>query len=188
MKRIMLSLLVLCAWISPLRGEIKAGDSLQILIRGVPVGEKSKVEGHYVVGRSGSIKVPLADVMVRAQGLTAETLARKIEDVYRKAEIYTHPCIEVLTKAIEGPLPGAEVSVGGHVRRAGPVKFRNGMTLLQAVQAAGDLDPFGSKRRVFVTRGEKRWVADLRSPKGQSFALQSGDTIVVDRRKPFEPN
>ncbi len=60
------------------------------------------------------------------------------------------------------------------------------MTLLQAVQAAGDLNPFGSKKRLFVTRGDQRCVIDLRGAKGQSFALQSGDTIVVDRRKPFE--
>lgn len=186
MRKIILSLVALCAIVSPVRSEIKAGDSLQILIRGVPAGEKEKVEGHYVVGKSGTIKVPLADVSVRAQGLSAEGLARAIEGVYRKAEIYTHPNIEVVTKRIEGPNPGAEVSVGGKVRRPGPVRYRNAMTLVQAIQAAGDLDTFGSRRRVFVTRGDKNWVVDMRTAKGRAFVVQSGDTVRVDQRKPFE--
>ena len=72
------------------------------------------------------------------------------------------------------------------MRRPGPVNFRNGMTLLQAIQAAGDLTAYGTKKRIYVTRGERRWKVDLRSPKGQAFRLQSSDTVVADQRKPFE--
>ncbi len=174
-------MLALCALASPVRSEIKAGDSLQILIRGVPSAEKPKVEGQYVVGKSGTIKIPLTRKMVTAAGLNAEKLAREIERVYREAEIYTQPSIEVITKEIEPP-GGARVSVGGQVRRPGAVAFRNGMTLLQAVQAAGDLTAFGNKKRVYLTRGKKRWAIDMREQKGQGVLLQADDTIEVDQR------
>jgi protein involved in polysaccharide export with SLBB domain len=186
MRKFILSLVALCVWASPVRSEIKAGDSLRILIRGVPVGEKAKVEGQFVVGKSGTIVIPLADVAVRAQGLSAEALARAIENVFRTAEIYTHPNIEVLTKGIEAQGLGAEVSVGGHVRKPGPIRYRNGMSLIQAIQAAGDLDPFGSKRRVYVTRGKSNWVVDMRTAEGRAFVVRSGDTVRVDRRKALE--
>ena len=192
MRRILLSLVGsgLAAWTLalPVRAEIKVGDSLQLVIRGVPAGEKAMVEGHYVVGKSGTIQIPLAEVPVKAAGLSAEALARRIEAVFRNEQIYTRPSIQILTKATDDPRASAQVSVGGQVRRPGGVKFRNGMTLLQAVQGAGDLNPFGSKRRIFVTRGKQRWVVDLRTAKGQAFPVQSGDTIVVDQRKPLEGN
>ena len=166
MRRIILSLVALCACASPVRSESKAGASLQILIRGVPAGEKEKVEGQFVVGKSGPIMIPMEDVEIRAQGLSAEGLARVIEKVFRTAKIYTHPNIEVLTKGIEAPNLGAEVSVGGHVRTPGPIRYRNAMSLIQAIQAAGDLDPFGRKRRVYVTRGKGNWVVDMRTVEG----------------------
>ena len=165
----------------PVRAEITPGDSLTILIRGVPSSEKTTVEGHYVVGKSGCIKLPLAEAMVRAAGLTGESLARRIEQVYRAEEIYTQPTIEVITKNTDAPSV-AQVSIGGQVRRAGPVPYRNGMTLLQAVQAAGDITPFGSRKKVFLTRGKKRWVIDMRSHRGQAVFLEPGDTIEVTQR------
>ena len=41
------------------------------------------------------------------------------------------PSIEVISKDIEKPVAGAQVSVGGQVKRPGAVAFRNGMTLIQ---------------------------------------------------------
>jgi protein involved in polysaccharide export with SLBB domain len=110
--------------------------------------------------------IPMADVEIRAQGLSAEALARVFEKVFRTAKIYTHPNIEVLTKGIEAPNLGAEVSVGGHVRTPGPIRYRNAMSLIQSIQATGYLNPFGRKRRVYVTRGKGNWVVDMRTVEG----------------------
>lgn len=182
MKMVMLLVAMGCVLVAPLGAQIKVGDYLQIYIRGVPACEKPKVEGQFVVGETGTIKIPLADVSVMAKGLSAEKLARKIEAVFREAEIYTRPNIEVITA--DAPLKsGAQVSVGGEVERSGPVAYRPGMTLVQAIHAAGGIGTFGSKKRVFVTRGKKRWTIDLRTAEGQRFPLMNGDTIEVDATK-----
>lgn len=180
-----LILLVAVSGALPLGAEIRVGDSLQIFLKGVPASEQSKVEGRYVVGESGTIRVPLADVSVQAAGLTGEQLARKIEAVYRAEEIYSRPTIEVVTN--DDPVAAqAQVSVGGQVKRAGAVPFRPGMTVLQAIQAAGDMTPFGTKKRVTIERRGKRIKLDLRQGAARSFKLQVDDTIVVQQKGPFD--
>ena len=78
------------------------------------------------------------------------------------------------------------MSIGGRVRNSGPIAFRPGMTLLQAIQAAGDLDQFGTKKRIFLTRGKQAWKLDLRKKEAQQFKLKAEDTIVVDQKGAFE--
>ena len=60
MKNAVCLLVVLWGSMLGLRAEIKPGDNLTILIRGVPAGEKQKIEGRYVVGKSGTIRIPIA--------------------------------------------------------------------------------------------------------------------------------
>ena len=43
-----------------------------ITIKGVPASEQVTINGEYIVGRDGRIKIPLADVMVNAKGLTSD--------------------------------------------------------------------------------------------------------------------
>ena len=183
MKTVMMCLVVL--GLMPASAEIKLGDSLKIFLKGVPASEKAKVDGQYVVGQSGSIRVPLADVSVSAVGLTGEQLARKIEAVYRAAEIYTKPTIEVVTNDITAPTQ-AQVSVGGKVNRPGPQPIRPGLTIVQAIQAAGDMTMWGTKKRVYIERGGKRFALDLRKGDHRNFKLLANDTVTVDQRGPFD--
>ncbi|MDC1206497.1 polysaccharide biosynthesis/export family protein [Akkermansiaceae bacterium] len=164
---------------------IQTGDVLILSIKGVPVSEKGTIEGEYVVGKDGQIKVPLADVMVKARGLEHEQLARSVENAFKKAGIYSRPTITVRSNA-KPTVTREIVSVGGRVRNSGPIAFRPGMTLLQAIQAAGDLDQFGTKKRIFLTRGKQAWKLDLRKKEAQQFKLKAEDTIVVDHKGAFE--
>jgi protein involved in polysaccharide export with SLBB domain len=93
-------------------GSIKVGDNLRITIKGVPVGEKGRIDGQYIVGESGTIRLPIVDQSLAATGLTPEVLARRIEKAYRDSQIYTTPTIEVISNAIAEPV-GAMVSIGG---------------------------------------------------------------------------
>ena len=45
---------------------IQAGDRLMITIKGVPTSEQGTINGEYIVGRDGRIKIPLADVLLNA--------------------------------------------------------------------------------------------------------------------------
>lgn len=175
---------VFCAAL-PMWGEIRVGDNLEIVIRGVPVGEKGKIDGRYVVGKTGEVRMPIVDRGVPAAGVSAEVLARRIEAVYRDAEIYSKPTIEVRGNEQAAPA-GAVVSIGGAINRPGPVAFQPGMTLLQVIQAAGDLTLFGSKKRIVVTRGKERFKLDLRKPEHQAYPMKAGDTIIVDKKKAWE--
>ena len=186
MKRLTTSLLVLLVALSvSLHGEIRVGDNLQIIIRGVPGVEKPKVDGNYVVGARGTIRLPLIDQDHPAAGKTGEQLARSIERAYRDAEVYTTPAIEVITND-DAPPAMAVVSVGGQVQRPGPVPFRPGMTIIQIIQAAGDMTPFGTKKRVDVTRGKETFRLDLRKRPHRLFEMKGDDTVVVNRRRPFD--
>lgn len=117
--------------------------------------------GSTIVDRSGEIKIPVADTMTKAAGLDHASLARAIEKIFRANGIYLHPAITV-RGSVQQVAGGARFSVGGKVKRPGPIPFRERMTLLQAIQAAGDLDLFGSRKRIFLTRGGKAMVLDLR--------------------------
>jgi len=183
MNKVMMVLAVFA--LMPASAEIKVGDSLNIFLKGVPASEKAKVDGAYVVGKSGTIRVPLADVSVAAAGLNGEQLARKIEKVFREAQIYTKPTIEVVTNDVTPPTQ-AQVSVGGHVKRSGPMPFRPGLTIVQAIQAAGDMTQWGTKKRIFVERGRQRIVLDLRKGEHRNFKLLADDTVTVDQRGPFD--
>ena len=112
-------------------------------------------------------------------------MARKIEAVYRAAEIYTKPTIEVVTNDITAPTQ-AQVSVGGKVNRPGPQPIRPGLTIVQAIQAAGDMTMWGTKKRVYIERGGKRFALDLRKGDHRNFKLLANDTVTVDQRGPFD--
>jgi len=163
--------------------EIKKGDVLDVVIKGVPAKEKTLVDGRYIVENNGKIKIPLADVMVQAQGLNHGQLSRSIEKVFKSQGIYIRPTITVTGTKQQG---GARLSVGGKVRRPGPVAFRERMTVLQAIQAAGDLDPFGTKKRVYLTRAGKTYLLDIRKTKYQNYPVLPEDTLRVDAKKPFD--
>lgn len=77
---------------------------------------------------------------------------------------------------------GPMLSVRGPVKRPGPVAFRPGMTLLQAVQAAGGVTEFGSRQRIFLTRRNARIRLDLRKAWHQSYPVEPGDRIEVDQK------
>ena len=186
MTRVTFFLLVLFFSVS-LQGfaEIRVGDTLQIIIKGVPADEKPRIDGKYVVGGAGTIRLPILDADHPAAGKTGEKLARSIERAYREAEVYTSPTIEVITNDVAPPA-AAMVSVGGEVKRPGPVPFRPGMTIVQLIQAAGDMTIYGTKKRVYVTRGRKTFELDLRKDAHRHFEMMGDDTVVVDHKGPFD--
>ncbi|MDB4537796.1 polysaccharide biosynthesis/export family protein [Akkermansiaceae bacterium] len=172
--------------IASISAEIKNGDVLDLVIKGVPAKEKTLVDGQYVVEKSGKIKIPLADVMVQAKGLSHGQLSRAIEGAFKEKGIYLRPTITVRGARERSAEGGAQLSVGGKVKRPGPVPCRERMTVLQAIQAAGDFDPFATKKRVYLTRDDKTYLLDLRKPEHQNYRVKAEDTLRVDAKRPFE--
>ena len=107
-------------------------------------------------------------------------IARAVEAAYKDAGIYTGPVVEVRAGGTVGP-DGAVVSVDGHVKRAGRVEFQNGMTVLQAVAAAGGRDTFAS-RNVLLFRAGRQYCLDFEKLHHKNVVLRAGDSLQVEQK------
>lgn len=164
---------------------INTKETLNITIKGVPSAEQARISGDYVVSGNGYIHMPMLQGGIKASGISSSTLARKIEGAYRAAEIYTMPRITVISRkdAAENEIDAKTVTIGGFVKRPGPVKYMRGMTLFQAVAAAGGETAFGSLKRVELMRRNKRYVYNLRLLKHRQLKVYPGDSINVPQKR-----
>ena len=160
---------------------LEPGDGVKVSLRGVEAAEQEKVNGVYRVGESGGVSLPLLDHSVPAKGLTGEQFARAAEAAYKAASIYTKPKIEV--DVLQGKdAPGDSViSVGGQVQRAGQSAFRKGMTMIQAIDAAGGRNAFGS-RNVMLLRGGRQYCLDFNNLKHKNVPLLPDDSLQVEQK------
>jgi protein involved in polysaccharide export with SLBB domain len=74
------------------------------------------------------------------------------------------------------------VTVGGQVRTPGPVAYRKGLKLYEAIQTAEGITEFGAERRVRVIRDGKTTAYDLYDEKQKLIPLQENDIIEVPQK------
>ena len=158
----------------------ETGDLLRVTVRGIDPAEQSKINGEYRVGETGAVRLPLLVNTVAAKGLTSEQFARAAEAAYRSAGIYTHPAIEVETVRDKDGDGAAMISVGGQVRRAGETQFRKGMTVIQAIDAAGGRNDFGG-RNIMLLRAGRQFVLDFSNLAHKNILMQPGDSLQVEQ-------
>ena len=165
--------------------EISPNTTLSIKIYGVTNIEQSKFDGSYTVDSSGFIYLPLLKDGLKASGFSSSKLARKIEDAYRGAEIYVNPRINVISNKDEEAqkIDAQIVTVGGFVAGPGPIPYTRGMTLFEAVTAAGGASTFGSDKRVELHRGGvKKGIYNIRLAKDMKTPVYPGDTIKLPQK------
>lgn len=167
--------------IAPALAGLEPGDGIQVTLRGVEEAEQKSVNGTYRVGDSGQVRLPLLDRLVTARGLTPEQFARAAEAAYRAEGIYTKPAIEVEALAVIKDGQQSVVSVGGQVQRAGESTFRKGMTVIQAIDAAGGRNAFGG-RNVLLIRGGRQYCIDFLNLKHKSIRLLPDDSLQVEQK------
>ena len=129
----------------------------------------------------GKISMPLLND-VQAAGLTPTQLAQSISDRLKK--YLTAPQVTVMVTQINSQ----RVYVTGEVAHAGAYAVLPGMTVLQAITAAGGLTPFANGKKIFLMRNENgvpakypfnyKDVLDGRKPE-QNLKVKAGDTVVV---------
>ena len=102
-----------------------------------------------------------------------------LQSLYKNSGYYTNPTIQVISNAIGANVAQESVTVGGQVRRPGPVPFARELTLWGAIQAAGGATEFGSMRRVKVIRNGNQKTYDVTKPQFMQIPLQRNDTIEV---------
>ena len=159
---------------------LRPGDAIRLTLRGVTAEEQQKVNGPYTVGDDGFVSLPLLDHLVRASGMTPGGFARAVEKSYKDGGIYASPAIDVVALKGENP-QGAIVSVGGQVKRAGQVPFRQEMTVIQALDAVGGVGNFGG-RNILLLRGGKQYCLDFKQLAHKSIVLKANDSLQVQMK------
>src|SRR5947207_765102 len=99
---IVTSLLVIAALLVPsisghaqsAESTLRNGDSIIVKISGVPPEEITVVSTSYDIGDNGTINLPYIGE-IKASGMRPSTLQKNIEAAYKKADIFTHPTIQV---------------------------------------------------------------------------------------------
>jgi protein involved in polysaccharide export with SLBB domain len=162
---------------------LKPSDSVNVELK-VPAEDATNVTSlGLAISPQGTIKLSYIGE-VQAVGLTPTQLARRIEAAYKAAEIYTNPTIHV-NIAPNSQAGGAAhiVTVGGEVKSGGKeVALRDGMTLYQAIMAAGGFTEFADTRRVKLIRKGSETLIDMKKTGARgaaSMLLQDGDVIHV---------
>jgi protein involved in polysaccharide export with SLBB domain len=185
MKSFLTILMVLLCADLPLFGQIQIGKAVNVSILGVPAEEKGRIDGAYPVADNGTINMPFIGE-VRAAGSKPEVLAKVLEARYRSAQIYLNPTFQVVSDREGGALDEAFVHVAGQVGQNGPIKFNRGMTLFQAIAAAGGPNAYGTMKRVKVLRAGQQRQYDLTELQNMQIPLEPNDTIEVPQKRPWE--
>jgi protein involved in polysaccharide export with SLBB domain len=175
------SILLVACFASNLFGQIQIGKPVEVRIQGVPAEEKGRIDGAYLVSGSGTINMPFIG-QIHAAGLTPESLQVSLQNRFKSEGIYTNPTIQVVATAEGGVINQQTVTVGGAVRRPGPVPYSSELTLWMAVQAAGGPTEFGAPKRVKLFRGGNQKTYDMTQPQFMRVPLQPNDTVEVPQK------
>lgn len=128
----------------------------------------------------GRISLPLAGEL-DAAGATASQLETLITNQLR--EYVDNPLVTVIVEEINSPT----ISVLGEVRRPGRYVIPQRTTVLDAIAMSGGFTEFANRDHVTVfhhesgqTRPVRIEIKRLLNRGGESFVLQSGDTVHVE--------
>ena len=147
----------------------------------VTVWREASLSGSILVRPDGMISLALLGD-VQASGLTPLQLADQIALKLKK--YIQDPKVSVVVAQIHSKL----IFLLGEVGKKGPVEMTPGMTLLEAISAAGGLTDFANTKKMYVLRNEKtgpqtripvKYKEALKGNPTFNIALKSGDTIVV---------
>jgi polysaccharide export outer membrane protein len=150
-------------------------DSLKIDVYGSP-----DLSTTLPVRPDGMITLPeIGDIP--AAGRTPMQLTADVTAQIKK--LVVDPTVTVTVMAVNSK----HVFMIGEIGRQGPLAITPGMTILQAISAAGGLTPYASKKHIYILRGDPGkqqkipfdYTKALKKGDMQGVTLQPGDTIVV---------
>jgi polysaccharide export outer membrane protein len=154
---------------------IGPGDTLHIT-----VWQNPDLSSTVQVRPDGRISAPLVSGMLAA-GLTADQLAAEIKS--HVAKYVRDPVVTVVVSDFHGAL-SQQVSIVGAAAKPQSLPYRDKMTLLDAMIAAGGLSPYASGNDAVLIRAGKSYSIRLdgllrRGNMADNVPLLPGDTIVI---------
>lgn len=146
----------------------------------ITVWKEPTLSGNILVRPDGMITVSLIGD-VQATGLTPLQLADQIASKLKK--YIQDPNVSVVV----GEIHSKVIYLLGEVGKKGPVEMTSGMTLLDAIAAAGGLTDYANAKKIYILRNEAgkheripvHYKEALKGNSDFNLILQPGDTIVV---------
>ena len=158
------------------RETLHVGDAITVSFL---MDQINKIEDHKEnIKEDGTITLHLINT-VTAVGKTASELQKEIQAKYVPA-FYKRLTVIVKTE-------GRFYTVGGEVRRPDKFGYITGLTLLGAIQAAGDFTDFANRTKVQIhrTNGQKITVnckKVIKDPQKYDVLISPGDVIHVPKK------
>lgn len=155
---------------SPAEGYLlEPGNRVRLTVFG-----ETNLSGDFTLDPAGNLALPLVG-NVPASGVTARTVARRIEDLLKSANYLQDPKVAVEVQTFR------PFYVLGEVRAPGEFPYTTGLTVLSAVARAGGYDYRAREGEVLLVRmvdGEqKEYRAAERTP------ILPGDIVKVQQRR-----
>jgi len=175
---------------APLSVEPRAvkGGKVTITLKNIPAEDVNNVNGSYSVNRGdGTISLPYLSERVHVAGKTAREVEEQVRSLYVAQKIYSQPIVaaSVGSQAEADELDVRYIQVTGYVAGKKNLRYRQGITLIQALLDCGDITDYGS-RRIQVTRKGVTRTYDYFSARDRSIQLMPDDIIFVPARPAFE--
>ncbi|MCH2060566.1 MAG: SLBB domain-containing protein [Verrucomicrobiales bacterium] len=165
--------------------QLEKGQSFLLRLAGVPADDQASISQTYTISDTGTIKLLYLEKEMEVNGLRPSELARKIEEAYRQAEIFTKPNITITLGEASGVQRYA--SILGQVKSPGTVGIIPGLTMLDAIARCGGFNPFANARKVKLTRAGKASYHDLsQTDNKDNIKIKSNDIINVPQRRLFD--
>ena len=155
---------------------LRVGDSFDLRIGGVPSDDQANISSNYTVDNEGCLNIAYLG-KIRVVGMAASQIQSAIERAYVDRGIFKQPTITVSVQA-----QPRYVNVSGAVKSPMRVPFTADMTLMSAINAAGDFNDYAKQSGVRLVRGTSVQVINCKKVR-QDPALDPkvlpGDSIQV---------
>lgn len=160
--------------------QVGAGDLIEVSI----VGEE-KLPKEYEIAGDGTLDFPYSSKPIQAAGLEPRQIAASLRKELMEAKFLVDPQVQVKVKAYNSK----KIQIIGQIQKPGPLPYQDGMTLVQAISAAGWFTPLADTNNVQVIRkvpnGSVNAIVSVDAITDNVRAdvkLQQGDTIKVNQR------
>jgi protein involved in polysaccharide export with SLBB domain len=163
--------------------QVGPGDVLEVVVLG-----EEKLPKDYEIQPDGSLDFPYLTKDLKVAGLEPRAIANAIRDQLIEAKFLVSPQVQVKVKAFNSK----KIQIIGQIAKPGPLPYQDGMTLVQAISAAGWFTPLADTNHVQLIRivhGQNNKsvnaivsVDAITDNARADVKLQQGDTIKVDQR------
>ena len=155
---------------------LRAGDRIVISFSGLPI----PIEKHNEqIREDGYINPPYLGRTIKAAGKSIGQLQEELQKLY-VPDYFKSATVTVSRQ-------DSYFFVGGEVKAPGQKPYLSEMTVLKAIQAAGDFTEFAKKTKVQVIRANGHMEKPVNCPKAiknpkLDLPIYPGDQIIVPRR------